>query len=80
MLYQVRANMFFDKEDEANDFIHDCILVLAKAIVVKPHQPSQECSQWELLHCNHDLNPNEPCTRVDHDDNCPEPEEPAEPD
>lgn len=77
MIYEVRATMFFNEEDEANDFMHDCFSALPKAIVVKPGETDQQCSEADFIECRHDTNPNEPCTLVQHIDNCPVPPEPA---
>ena len=71
MFYEVRATMFFAIEDEAKDFANDCRNALPKATVIKPGEPDQQCSSWDLLHCNHDQHPNEPCLPLDHEDNCP---------
>ena len=75
MIYEVRATMFFDQEDEAIDLFHDCEMALPKAIVINPGQFNQECSVADFILCNHDLHPPEPCTLSQHIDNCPlEPE------
>lgn len=71
MIYEVRATMFFNQEDEADDFFHDCEVALPKATVVNPGQPSQECSTADLIKCRHDDHPPEPCTLNTHVDNCP---------
>jgi len=71
MIYEVTATLFFNTEDEAKDFYHDCEIALAKAIVVKPDQPDQQCSVIERIGCRHDLSPPEPCVLTEHEDNCP---------
>lgn len=71
MIYEVRARMFFDKEDEAIDFYHDCELALPKATVVNPCQDNQECSGADLIRCRHDQHPNEPCDLNWRMTNCP---------
>jgi len=71
MIYEVRATMFFDIENEADDFFHDCEVALPKATVVNPDQPNQECSRADLIKCHHDDHPPEPCTLNTHIDNCP---------
>lgn len=73
MIYQVRANLFFEDKDEARDFYHDCILALENAVVVHPGEANQECSEISLLHCRHDEAPNHPCDEVDSRTNCPQP-------
>lgn len=71
MIYEVRAIMFFATEDEADDFFHDCEVALPKATVVNPGQPNQQCSESDLIKCQHDDHPSEPCTLNSHIDNCP---------
>jgi len=72
MFYEVRANIFFHSEDEARDFYHDCQVALPKGSVVNPCAPNQQCSIIDHLICRHDENPNEACTSLGHEDNCPE--------
>jgi len=73
MFYRVKADILFSIEDEANDFYHDCEVALPKGSVIHPDEPNQECSHIELHRCYHDLVPNQPCIKVDQQDNCPEP-------
>jgi len=75
MIIQVTATMFFDQEDEARDFFHDCLTALPKATVINPGQPDQQCSYADFIGCRHDEHPHEPCTLATHVDNCP-PENP----
>ncbi len=70
MIYEVRADLFFEKEDEAVDFAHDCEVALAKAVVVNPGQENQQCSGYDYLECRHDQHPLEPCSIITHEDNC----------
>lgn len=62
MIYQVRANLFFDERDEAVDFYHDCEVAFPKGITVNPDGVNAEYSIVELIENHHDENPNEPCT------------------
>lgn len=71
MFYQVRANIYFKDEDEANDFYDDCNKALAKGNVINPGTPEQEFSSIEEIHCAHDEFPHESCYPLDSDDNCP---------
>ena len=71
MIYEVRATMFFDKVDEATDFLHDCEVALPKATVVNPGQDNQECSVVDYMKCHHNEQPPEPCELITHEDNCP---------
>ena len=71
MIYEVRAIMFFDEQDQARDFFHDCEIALEKAVVVNPGQPNQQCSEADFIECRHDDHPPEPCTLNQHIDNCP---------
>ncbi len=64
MIYQVRANIFFDEVDEARDFYHDCEVALHKGITVNPDAVNAQKSIAELLLCGHDTDPAEPCDIV----------------
>lgn len=72
MIYQVRANLFFDEEDEAKDFYHDCELALPKGTLINPDQPNLEFSAIELIDNNHDQDPNQPCIIRAFENNFPE--------
>lgn len=61
MIYQVRANLYFDSEDEARDFYHDCDLAFAKSTIVHPTEPNAEFSRIELIENHHDESPTAPC-------------------
>lgn len=65
MIYQVRATLFFDKEDEAKDAFHDCEKALAKSVVVNPESENRERPRVELLKCYHDEVPTRPCVITD---------------
>lgn len=71
MIYQVTATLFFEVEDEAVDFYHDCELAFAKSTIINPEAPNIEYSQISLIHNNHDLDPNQPCELIAHRDNLP---------
>ena len=61
MIYQVRANFFFDIEDEAWDFFHDCEMAWPKTMTVNPNGEDIEPSVAELIENHHDEDPNAPC-------------------
>lgn len=61
MLYEVRAKLFFEIEDEALDFQHDCERALAKSVVLNPDTPSVEYGTIERIENHHDADPNTPC-------------------
>lgn len=61
MKLQVRANLFFDKEDEAEDFYHDCEVAYPKSITINPNTPEAELATIELILNKHDEDPNIPC-------------------
>jgi len=73
MKYQVRANLYFDERDEAEDFFHDCQLALPKSIVLNPATPNQEPGRIELLENHHDEDPNTPCELEFEVNNAPQP-------
>lgn len=62
MIYQVRANFFFNEEDEARDFYHDCEMAFPKTMIVNPTENNAEVSIVELILCHHDEDPLSPCT------------------
>lgn len=64
MIYQVRATFFFDEQDEARDFYHDCLIAFPKTRTINPDQENAEPSHAELLSNNHELVPNEPCSII----------------
>jgi len=61
MIYQVKANLFFDSQDEGRDFYHDCERAFAKSTPVNPDTPDREDCIIELIENHHDENPNSPC-------------------
>lgn len=73
MIYQVRANLFFDIQDEANDFYHDCQLALLKSTMVNPDSENTEFATIELIENYHDENPNQPCSLLKNLTNQPNP-------
>ena len=64
MIYQVRATLFFDIEDEAIDFYHDCEVAFPKGISVNSDTEAAEFSIIELIENHHDEDPNAPCSRI----------------
>ena len=73
MIYQVRANLLFDKEDEAKDFYHDCELAQAKSTVINSDTPALEFSSIDLLISNHELKPPKPSILLNSKSNKPNP-------
>ena len=73
MIYQIRANLLFDIEDEANDFYHDCEIAQSKTIIVNPGTPEAEHSLIEKILSNHELNPNQPSILLASKSNKPPP-------
>jgi len=65
MIYQVRANLYFDDEDEARDFYHDCQVALGKAAVIHPGGLNEEFSLIELIENHHDEHPRAPCDCIE---------------
>lgn len=65
MIYQVRANLFFDKEDEARDFYHDCELALAKSRTLNPNKRNTELGVIELIENHHEDDPHSECSYLD---------------
>lgn len=61
MIYQVRANLYFNSHDEAADFYHDCELAFPKSIIVNPDSENSEYALIELIDNRHDEDPNAPC-------------------
>ena len=73
MIYQVRANLFFDEEDEATDFYHDCEIAYLKSTICNPDTDAAEYSIIELIENHHDENPNESCSIIERETNQPSP-------
>lgn len=73
MIYQVRANLYFNIEDEAIDFYHDCELAYLKSTVVNPGQLEAEYSSIQRILSNHDLDPNQPSVLLESNTNEPPP-------
>jgi len=61
MIYEVRARLFFDIEDEGKDFYHDCQLAITKSRTINPDMPDQEVGTIALIKNRHEHDPNEPC-------------------
>lgn len=61
MIYEVRARLLFDVEDEAKDFYHDCELAFDKAVTINPDTINREDSTFEMLENHHNEDPNQPC-------------------
>ncbi len=71
MIYQVRADLYFHKEDEAKDFYHDCQLAYAKSTSINPDGENAEFAIIELIENHHDEDPNQPCNLVNFECNAP---------
>lgn len=71
MFYQVRATMFFVKEDDALKFYQACQSAQRKAGVVNPKKENQEASHFQYNLCYHDENPHEPCELIGYETNAP---------
>lgn len=64
MIYEVRARLFFNKEDEAKDFYHDCEKAYPKAVSVNPDSLNSEVSFADLVENHHDEDPHSPCSVI----------------
>jgi len=73
MIYEVRARLLFDVEDEAKDFLYDCERALAKATTISPDSLAIEYSTIEEIENHHDEEPNEPCVLLSSLSNQPAP-------
>jgi len=79
MIYEVRATLFFEEKDEADDFYRDCEVAIPKSIVVHPCEENMEFSTIDEAECRHDEDPNAPCHVIRSENNrpvCPLPPEP----
>lgn len=68
MLHRVTANFFFDIDDEARDFYHDCTIALAKAITINPDLPQEAHSTCDWEECHHDQPDPTRCVILAHDE------------
>jgi len=73
MIYQVRASLYFDEEDEARDFYHDCENAYVKSIICNPNTEASEYSIIELIENHHDEDPNGPCNLLSSETSQPSP-------
>lgn len=71
MIYEVRARLFFDIDDEATDFYHDCEVAFLKSVSINPDQENAEFATIELIENHHPDDPNEPCILIQHETNQP---------
>lgn len=71
MIWQVRATIYFDEEDEGRDFYRDCEKAMLKGIAVNPDSQNSEFSIIELIQNHHDESPNSPCDLVSSETNQP---------
>lgn len=71
MIYQVRANLYFQYLDEAKDFYHDSELALEKSTSVNPDSPNAEYGTIEFIQNHHDENPTSPCLLTLHKTTAP---------
>jgi len=65
MFKRVTANLFFTREDEGEDFYHDCEIAFGKAVTINPGQPNSEHSHIVIQECYHDQSPSIPCIVLD---------------
>ncbi len=61
MFKRVTVTLLFTRDDEAEDFYHDCELAMAKATSINLGMPDQEDSYIILQQCYHDDDPSLPC-------------------
>ena len=64
MIYEARARLFFEEEDEATGFMFDCINALSKSIVLNPDKPNVEFGECALIENHHDEAANGPCVFI----------------
>jgi len=64
MIYRVTMDLYFDDEDQANDFYHDGEVALPKSVVINPALPGQENGYIRLHQCEHELQPPLECTII----------------
>jgi len=61
MIYQVRANVYFERETDANKYVAATLSAINTAVVVHPDEPNQQGCSVELIKCYHDQTPTRPC-------------------
>lgn len=71
MMYELRINIFCEHESDFEDVLDKLDDLKPHMRVVNPSQPDQECSAIDVITNRHDENPHEPCTLLEHWDNCP---------
>jgi len=65
MIYQVRANLFFEQMTDAEDLFKKGALAMVDSVVVHPDDPNFERPRLELIKCYHDEQPTKPCELLD---------------
>ena len=71
MLYELRIDIFVDKEDDLHDVLDKLNDLKPDMKVIKPGEPDQECSTIDVIENHHDETPPQPCHELSHWDNCP---------
>lgn len=64
MIYEVRANVFFENISDAEDLVKHIASKLDDAVVVHPDEDNQQGCSIELIKCYHDETPTSPCEVV----------------
>lgn len=65
MKYQVTAHLFFDKQDEAQDFFHDCEVAFPKSVIINPGKVNEERGAVTYCETRHDELNGKPCVLID---------------
>ncbi|GAH38417.1 unnamed protein product [marine sediment metagenome] len=73
MIWEVKADFFFDDEDEAKDFYHDCEMAFPKTRTINPDQPDAEPSHAELIENHHEEHPHTSCILLESIESSPPP-------
>lgn len=71
MIYELRTTIFAENHDAFDDVLDKLNDLKPNLKVLHPGADNQECSVIEVIECNHDETPPQPCHDISHWDNCP---------
>lgn len=73
MIYQIRANLFFNTLDIPNDLKQQLLNIWQHAQVINPLTENEEASIIEVIENHHDEHPTAPCSLLFIKTNSPTP-------
>lgn len=71
MIYQIRANLYFDDTGPPADIVDKILDHWGQTTIINPDTDTIEFSSYEIIENHHDQDPNDPCAQIDYKDNQP---------